>query len=377
MRPIPVAFHVWFLEVHTYGIGLALTFWFGLRYTERRLRRAGYPWQWVTGMFVWVIIAAIVGARALHVVSNLSYYSHYPRQVFAIWQGGLSSFGGLLFAVPVAIVSTRRRCPELPGLRFADLMAPVLMACWGIGRLLGPQLMVAGGGHPTDQWFGMYYAGQVGKRLPVPIFQAIEDFTIFGILLLVERWLRSAAPRVVVPQPVPDMAAIEAATATTTDPGDPVDADGDGGSGAGPGPADGVDQGVGTVPDPGLLPPAGIVLGVGMVLWGIERFLDEHLWLGEDGHLGSLLVQWAGIALAVVGVVLLATRLGPLQRWRRGEAGGAGRVPDPIASDSRSDPGPVASNDTEAGAMATPADEVHPPAPVPSVVPSGPSPDGD
>jgi hypothetical protein len=381
MRPIPVAFHVWFLEVHTYGIGLALTFWFGLRYTERRLRRAGYPWQWVTGMFVWVIIAAIVGARALHVVSNLSYYSHYPRQVFAIWQGGLSSFGGLLFAVPVAIVSTRRRCPELPGLRFADLMAPVLMACWGIGRLLGPQLMVAGGGHPTDQWFGMYYAGQVGKRLPVPIFQAIEDFTIFGILLLVERWLRSIAPRVVVPRPVPDMAAIEAETTTTTatDPGDPVDADSDGGGGPGavPGQADGADQAVGTVPDPVQLPPAGIVLGVGMVLWGIERFLDEHLWLGEDGHLGSLLVQWAGIALAAVGVVLLATRLGPLQRWRRGEAGGAGRVPDPIVSDSRSDPGTAASNDTEAGEMSTPADDAHPPAPVPSVVPSGTSPDGD
>ena len=36
MRPIPVAFHIWFLEIHTYGIGLALTFWFGLRYTERQ-----------------------------------------------------------------------------------------------------------------------------------------------------------------------------------------------------------------------------------------------------------------------------------------------------------------------------------------------------
>ena len=58
-----------------------------------------------------------------------------------------------------------------------------------------------------------------------------------------------------------------------------------------------------------------------MVLWGIERFLDEHLWLGEDGQLGSLLVQWAGIALAVAGLVLLITRLGPLRRWRRGEGG--------------------------------------------------------
>ena len=275
MRPIPVAFHIWFLEVHTYGIGLALTFWFGLRYTERRLRNAGYPWQWVTGMFVWVIVSAIVGARALHVLSMLSYYSSHPGQVVAIWQGGLSSFGGLLFAVPVAVVSARRRCPQLPTMRFADLMAPVLMACWGIGRLLGPQLMVAGGGHPTNQWFGMYYAGQVGKRLPVPIFQSIEDLTIFGILLLVERWLRNIAPT-----PVPS--------------------------------ADG------TLAAP-VLPPSGIVLGVGMVLWGIERFFDEHLWLGEDGHLGSLLVQWAGVALAVTGVILLLSRIGPLQRWRLGE----------------------------------------------------------
>jgi phosphatidylglycerol:prolipoprotein diacylglycerol transferase len=287
MRPIPVAFHVWFLEVHTYGIGLALAFWFGLRYTERRLRQAGYPWQWVTGMFVWVIVAAILGARTLHVLSHLSFYSHNPGQILAIWQGGLSSFGGLLFAVPVAIVSMRRRCPQLPTLRFADLAAPVLMASWAIGRLLGPQLMVAGGGHPTNQWFGMYYAGQVGKRIPVPLIQSIEDLTIFGSLLLVERWLRSVAPT-------------------------PIEsADGSG-------------------PVPRLLPPSGIVIGVGMVLWGIERFLDEHLWLGEDGHLGSLLVQIAGITLAVGGLILLVSRIRPLQRWRQGEGG---------------DPAPVAATD--------------------------------
>ncbi len=373
MRPIPVAFHVWFLEVHTYGIGLALTFWFGLRYTERRLRRAGYPWQWVTGMFVWVIIAAIVGARALHVVSNLSYYSHYPRQVFAIWQGGLSSFGGLLFAVPVAIVSTRRRCPELPGLRFADLMAPVLMACWGIGRLLGPQLMVAGGGHPTHQWFGMYYAGQHGRRLPVPIFQALEDFAIFGILLLVERWLRSAAPPVPVPQSVLDGVPADfggradAAEAGDTDSmadepaGAEAQAVADGGTSSSAGAV--IDLSAGAGSEPARLPPAGIVLGVGMVLWGIERFLDEHLWLGEDGHLGSLLVQWAGIALAVVGMVLLATRIGPFRRWRRGQDGD----PAPKTSGSASSP----------DAMGTSIDDAPEPLPVPSVVPAAGSSDED
>jgi len=51
-----------------------------------------------------------------------------------------------------------------------------------------------------------------------------------------------------------------------------------------------------------------------MVLWGVERSLDEHLWLGEDGRLGSDLVQLAGILLVVGGaVVLVRTRT----RWKK------------------------------------------------------------
>ena len=42
MKPIPVAFHIGPLQVHTYGIGLAVTFWFGFVYFERRLRKNGY-----------------------------------------------------------------------------------------------------------------------------------------------------------------------------------------------------------------------------------------------------------------------------------------------------------------------------------------------
>jgi phosphatidylglycerol---prolipoprotein diacylglyceryl transferase len=260
MKPIPVVFHVGPLQVHTYGIGLAITFWFGFTYFERRLRRAGYRTDWWVSVFLWVILAAVVGARALHVLSNLGYYTRSPDQILAIWHGGLSSFGGLLFAVPTAIVLTRRRCPELPIGRALDLVAPVLLASWAMGRLLGPQLMVAGGGHPTHQWFGMYYAGQAGRRLPVPIFQATEDFCVYLVLVAIERRLNRWP---------------------------------DGSARAGY--------------------PTGTVLGVAMVLWGIERTLDEHLWLGEDGHLGSLLVQIAGVALVVGGgALLLRTR----RRWR-------------------------------------------------------------
>src|SRR5579871_6135984 len=110
MKPIPVDFHIGPLLVHTYGIGLAVTFWFAYRYFERRLRTHGYRTDWVPGMFLWVIVAAIVGARTMHVLSDLGYYGAHPGEIVAIWRGGLSSFGGLLFAVPVGIAIARRRC---------------------------------------------------------------------------------------------------------------------------------------------------------------------------------------------------------------------------------------------------------------------------
>ena len=130
-------------------------------------------------------------------------------------------------------------------------VAPVLAAAWAVGRLLGPQLMVAGGGHATHQWFGMYYAGQAGRRIPVPIIQSLEDGALFVILVLLERRLTKVAAR-----------------------------------------------------HAPLAPPTGALTAVSMVIWGIARTLDERLWLGEDGHLGSLLVQAAGLALALGGIVL-------------------------------------------------------------------------
>ena len=251
MKPIPVVFHIG-LQVHTYGLGLALTFWFAFTYFERRLQKNGYRTDWWVSVFLWTVLAAIVGARTFHVLSMFGYYSQHPGQIVAVWQGGLSSFGGLIFAVPTAILLTRRRCPELPTGRALDIVAPVLMAAWAMGRLLGPQLMVAGGGHPTHQWFGMYYSGQVGRRIPVPLIQATEDFCVYLVLILIERRLNRWS---------------------------------DGSSRS--------DY------------PTGIVLGTAMILWGIERSLDEHLWLGEDGHLGSLLVQIAGVLLVLGGAVIL------------------------------------------------------------------------
>jgi phosphatidylglycerol:prolipoprotein diacylglycerol transferase len=245
VKPIPVAFHIGPLEVHTYGIGLAITFWFAYRYFERRLRNAGYPYQWLTGAFLWIVIASIAGARLLHVLANWSsVYEHHPSQILAIWQGGLSSFGGLLFGIPVGVILARRRCPELPSIRALDLVSPVLMAAWGVGRLLGPQLMVDGGGRPTTAWWGLRYAGEAGKRVPVPLIQAFDSFVIFAILILIEHYVRNR--------------------------------------------------------------PVGFVLAATSALWGLARFFEENVFLRQNDHNGAPLVQGAGLLLFAAGLIAMA-----------------------------------------------------------------------
>ena len=276
MRPIPTVFHIGPLAIHTYGVGLAITFWFAYRYFEHRLKARDYPIGWVPGLFFWVIVSAVVGARCMHVISNIGYYSAHPIQIFAIWHGGLSSFGGLLLAVPVGLVILKKRGPNLSVARAFDIVAPVLMAAWAMGRLLGPQLMVAGGGHETQQWFGMYYAGQIGRRVPVPIIQAMEDGAVLVILLLIERHLRRSSDS-------PLRASY----------------------------------------------PAGTVTGIAMILWGIERSLDEHFLLGQDGAVGSALVQIAGIALVLAGGWLLLNTRRRWTRWRN-----AGSPSESVAQES-------------------------------------------
>ncbi len=258
MKPIPVSFHIGPLVIHTYGIGLAITFWFAYRYFDRRLRARGYATEWLTGVFVWVVVASIVGARAMHVLANLSYYSANPGQILDVWHGGLSSFGGLLLGVPTGLVLAHRRYPQLRLMTALDVVAPVLVAAWGLGRLLGPQLMVAGGGAPTRAWYGMYYAGEVGRRVPVPIIQAIDCFVIYGVLLLLEHRLARR--------------------------------------------------------------PTGFVLWAAASLWGLARFFEEHFFLGlaaqvgstqSESSIGPLLVQAAGLAMFGGGLVMMGWL------WRR------------------------------------------------------------
>lgn len=238
---IPTAIAVGPFTFYLYGLGLAIATWITYRAIQRRLASRALPTEQWAYFAAATIGSGLLGARAAHVATNWSYYRDHLSSIASLWQGGLASFGGIALATPVALVLARRWWPQRTLLEFADIVIPAIVAGWAVGRALGPQFMFAGGGHETHQWFGMTYAGQVGRRVPVPLIQAAEDGLLWLLLLRVER--RKMAP--------------------------------------------------------------GTVTGIAMVIWGAVRFLDEYYLLGEQGHNGSLAVQGASLALSVGGLLLL------------------------------------------------------------------------
>ena len=245
MVAVLTSLHLGPLTFHLYGLGLAIATYVAFLYARRRLARRALDTAPFARFAAALVVSGLVGARVAHVATNWSYYENHPGRWLALWQGGLASFGGLALAIPVGIYLERRWWPTTALARFGDALVPALVAGWALGRVLGPQFMVNGGGHLTHQWFGMHYAGQVGRRVPVPLIQGAEDALLWLVLIGVER-LR---PRRV-----------------------------------------------------------GMVTAVAMIIWGLVRTFDERLLLGQQSHSGSLGVQIAGVGLAFAGATMLISR---------------------------------------------------------------------
>ena len=75
---------------------------------------------------------AIVGARIYYVIFEWGYYSQHPGEIFAIWNGGIAIYGGLLTGALVLYLFSRRRFIE--PIDFLDIAAPSVMIAQSIGR---------------------------------------------------------------------------------------------------------------------------------------------------------------------------------------------------------------------------------------------------
>ena len=106
----PVLFRVGSYSVHSFGVLLMLAFaaavYRAYKATERAHAKdpnAAPEAADLLDVSVWLILAGVLGARALFVALDWDHYKSHPGTWFAIWEGGISFHGALLGGIIVRI----------------------------------------------------------------------------------------------------------------------------------------------------------------------------------------------------------------------------------------------------------------------------------
>ena len=131
----PIAFNLGPLTVHWYGVMVALAFLLGLWTASRRAPRSGINGERIVDLGPWLILGAILGARAFYVVSywREEFAGKPISEIFMIHHGGLVFYGGLLGATLAGIIYLRARA--LPLWKAADILAPSIALGYVFGRI--------------------------------------------------------------------------------------------------------------------------------------------------------------------------------------------------------------------------------------------------
>ena len=187
------------LHIHMYGLMLLVAIAACIGLTGLRWTKLGGDWDLVVRVAVWGVAFGIVGARAYHDVTSWNEVPDHWWGPFAVWQGGLGVWGGILFgAIAGAIVI--RRSGESVRL-FADAVAPGLLVAQGIGRW-GNWFNQELYGKPTNLPWGLkidpehrplQYAGSPTFH-PTFLYEFVYDLALAGVLIWIGSRFRIKPP---------------------------------------------------------------------------------------------------------------------------------------------------------------------------------------
>jgi phosphatidylglycerol:prolipoprotein diacylglycerol transferase len=129
----PVLIKIGPLTVHTYGFLIAIGFLVALWLAIKQAKKTGVSEDKIIDLAFYCLVAAIIGSRLFFIITNWSYYAGRPFDMLKIWEGGLVFYGGLIFAVPTALLIVR--WANLPLWKTFDIFAPSVAIGHAIGRL--------------------------------------------------------------------------------------------------------------------------------------------------------------------------------------------------------------------------------------------------
>ena len=190
----PILFEVGTWPVYSYGVLLAVAYLAALQLAVVRARRIGVDGSKIMDLGIYLIIAALVGAKAMLIAVDFKYFVTQPREMLSLVRAGGVFYGGLIAALLVAVWLVRRY--NLALWTTADLFAPGIALGHVIGRF-GCLMAGCCYGRPTSVPWAITFtnpeaAANVGTPLGVPLhptqlYDAGAELAILLLLLSTER----------------------------------------------------------------------------------------------------------------------------------------------------------------------------------------------
>ena len=191
----PIAIRIGPVQVHWYGIIIAVAVMAGAWLASVEARRRNENVEHVWASLLYLLIGAIAGARIYHVVHQWDFYSQNPALIPQIWRGGIGIPGAIAGGAIALVIYSRLKGLVTP--RWLDIAAPGMLLGQAIGRLgnfVNQELY----GPPTTLPWGIpidaehrvpEYLGLPADTLFHPMFayEAILNLIGVAVLLLIGR----------------------------------------------------------------------------------------------------------------------------------------------------------------------------------------------
>jgi len=205
----PIAFQIGPISVHWYGIIIALAVLLAGALGAMEARRRGEDPEVGWSMLLPVLVLAVIGARAYHVIHQWdvpnpdpSQFQGYSRDLWLIpqiWKGGLAITGAVVGGMLGVWLYTRSA--KLNTLRWFDIFATAVLLGQAIGRLgnfanqelYGPPTDLPWGipidvAHRIGEWTNLaLYPVETTRFHPLFAYEGILNLVGLGIILWISR----------------------------------------------------------------------------------------------------------------------------------------------------------------------------------------------
>jgi len=191
--PGPILVELGPVTLRWYGLLIASAVIIGVLLSQYLAKRRDINPELLGDLSIWLVLAAIPGARLYYVAFEWENYAQRPEAIIAIWQGGIAIHGAIIGGAIAALIFARIN--RISFWQLADLVSPSLILGQAIGRW-GNFFNSEAFGIPTDLPWKLYippanrppqYADESFFH-PTFLYESLWNLGVFALLIYLFFW---------------------------------------------------------------------------------------------------------------------------------------------------------------------------------------------